>query len=249
MPRKSSAHWDRLEREARPLWAVWWLCPGDEAVRAKLVEHYAPLACRTAWARATRSNQLDRIVDQHDLSQELVMVLMELIERYDPEAHPGIPFHKYAAPRLAKRVFDVQRDADFVGRWGRLHGATATFVSIDKPIPRCGTDQAPATLAELLPAGVSAAEHAAYQAHILSQLHDDADRRFARMRWFEGKSIGQIGALLKRSEGWAFIAQARLLPQMLRAMGLPELIGRKPGKRMPGPRPPAPPQTSERNAA
>ncbi|HWE97583.1 MAG TPA: sigma factor [Tepidisphaeraceae bacterium] len=217
MPR-SEGIWDEVERTAGPLWAAWWLDRAPATLQ-RLVEHYRGLAARTAWQAARSLQMLDRAVDQHDLSQELVIGLQRMVETYDPFTHPGVPFHKYAAGRLTKRIADALRSTDEVGRGARSQGLAPRWVSVET--------HRHALARQLVAAGASD-EH--YHNLLLHDVPDPELQRFIRLRWFEQKTCMQTAAAFGKSLSWAFFKQTQALPFLLRAMGREDLIGMPPGR-------------------
>lgn len=216
MPR-SEGTWDAVDRAAEPLWASWWLERAPATLRS-LVEHYHGLAARTAWQAARAFKMLDGPVDQHDLTQELVIGLQRMVETYDPFSHPGVPFHKYAAKRLTKRVTDALRATDPVGRRARAQGLAPRWVSVE-------THRR--SLSHQLVAGVSEEQ---YHNLLLQDVPDPELQRFIRLRWFEQKNCKQTAEAFGKSLSWAFFKQSQALPFLLRAMGRPDLIGMPPGR-------------------
>jgi hypothetical protein len=216
------SRWELLDdqADARGLWIDYWH-DRDDADKWVLVEHYRALAQRTGWARAANTGQMDHVLDQHDLSQELMLVLAELVETYDPFQYPGVPFCKFAAPRLAKRVISIQRDDDFVGRFGRKAGCTTAMMSIE------GCKQ-------IFVAPTPDADEHIYVEQLLSQL-DPLNAKFVRLRWVDCLPLEQVAEAMGMSVAWCYFRQMVVMPQLVRAMGREELATQRPCRRT-GPR-------------
>jgi RNA polymerase sigma factor for flagellar operon FliA len=112
---------------------------GDDELRNDLVVHYSPLVKFVVGRFRT---QLPDHVDQHDLTSEGVIGLINAVERFEPGR--GLQFSTYAVPRILGAIKDSLRSSDWVPRSVRdeLKRAERTRAQLDE-------DGRPATDAEV----------------------------------------------------------------------------------------------------
>ena len=112
---------------------------GDDELRNDLVVHYSPLV---KFVVGRFRAQLPDHVDQHDLTSEGVIGLINAVERFEPGR--GLQFSTYAVPRILGAIKDSLRSSDWVPRSVRdeLKRAERTRVELEE-------DGRPATDAEV----------------------------------------------------------------------------------------------------
>jgi hypothetical protein len=221
---------DAIEGSARGLWARYRACTRpeqQEEARWDLVRHYLPLANRAGLSYASSTRMWDRPVDQDDMVQDLVIVLHELVEAYDPYQHSGVPFHKFAAHRLRLRAGSCAMQYDFVGRGGRAAGfKPPAFTSIDAD----RGDEGHSILSQLVAcaAGDDVTAERRYRRWAASKIPDRKLRTIALLRWWRGWSQEQIAARCGRTRSWVSLQQTKILRLLLAGIDRPDLIGVSP---------------------
>jgi RNA polymerase sigma factor for flagellar operon FliA len=83
----------------------------DDDLRNDLVVHYSPLV---KFVVGRFRSQLPDHVDQHDLTSEGVIGLINAVERFEPGR--GLQFSTYAVPRILGAIKDSLRSSDWVPR-------------------------------------------------------------------------------------------------------------------------------------
>ena len=83
----------------------------DDDLRNDLVVHYSPLV---KFVVGRFRSQLPDHVDQHDLTSEGVIGLINAVERFEPGR--GLQFSTFAVPRILGAIKDSLRSSDWVPR-------------------------------------------------------------------------------------------------------------------------------------
>src|SRR5205823_6243630 len=109
---------DWLPPEPPKLWAAYLAGRGDRD-RNALVMHYEPIVRTCVGARARRLDNQPAF-GKEDVAQDLMLVLQELVEAYDPSR--GVPFGRWAAMLIPLRWAQAVREYDEVDRRMRAAG-------------------------------------------------------------------------------------------------------------------------------
>jgi hypothetical protein len=218
---------EELHHAAAPIWTSFRDDPGNQAVRNALVTHYLPIATRHA-ARVPGGPVFER----EDIEQDLAIVLLELVEAYDP--FMGVPFHKYASQRLSKRLASCIRLYDNVKRWQRdVLGIDPQLVPIQGTRMRemdHGTGVSAFTPCYQMAAppegnsttfGVQAER--LFRKHLLRQLPERKHRLFVLLRWWRGHSLEQIAQRFSHDPSWAWYTQRDVKRQLMAILSRPDL--------------------------
>ena len=106
--------------DGRPIDEVWreYRATPTEAMRNKLMEHYAPLV-RSVAERV--HSKLPNEVDVDDLSSSGLFGLLDAIDAFDPER--GVRFQTYCSQRVRGAIYDELRAMDWVPRLVRSRTA------------------------------------------------------------------------------------------------------------------------------
>jgi hypothetical protein len=232
-----------MSREDRDvLWQAFWQDRSTVNRNALLVK-YAHLASIVGLNRALARGQVGHVVDEDDRAQDLVLVLVELINAYDPLLCGGQgSFEQYAVPRLAKRVVSCEREYDPFSRTTRAEAREGqrelpSILSIDAPA-KLGDDDVPGLAysisigAERLAAWDQVRQDKVFRKWLMRHLHRRA-RLFALLRWWRGWSVPKISRRLNRHESWGSLEQAAIRDRILDVLGRPELKGTRCVRQLP----------------
>ncbi|WP_148572572.1 sigma-70 family RNA polymerase sigma factor [Nocardioides caldifontis] len=109
----------------------------DDELRNDLVVHYSPLV---KFVVGRFRAQLPDHVDQHDLTSEGVIGLINAVERFEPGR--GLQFSTYAVPRILGAIKDSLRSSDWVPRSVRddLKKAERARAELEDEVGRPPTD-------------------------------------------------------------------------------------------------------------
>lgn len=105
--------------EPTKLWTQFWA--GDDAARAKLIEHYGPLV--RIIAKKVRST-LPRHINEDDLYACGIFGLIEAIDRFEPDKN--VKFENFAYFRIRGAMIDELRSLDWVPRSVRFRSKSLT---------------------------------------------------------------------------------------------------------------------------
>ena len=170
-----------MDEQALGLWGAYLVNGRPNALRDRLVEHYAPL-CRTIAGRFCAARRCAAApLGADDYEQDMLIRLAELIASFDPGR--GLCFWQFAQPHLYHSMADTRRKWDFWPRHVRQAGRAGTVERLpdgwDLPAP---IDRSAASFEDL--------DHAEA---IFRRLPTERMRLYARLRFIEGLTLRRIG--------------------------------------------------------
>ena len=204
-----------LPPERPELWAAY-RERGRVEDRNALVMHYAPIARAVVGARARRIVH-EGVFSREDVEQDLMIVLQELVEAFDPVQYPGVPFAKFALMLLTRRWASAVRNYDEIdrrlrarGEYPASSGSAGPWTTPPSWPTRCSARRRSAPAAGRrsgLPPGAAAAPapqgRPVRRAAVLARLAPPADRGLLPMRPLGREPAAEAGAAAAAGGDWA----------------------------------------------